>query len=298
MLYENVLGLIGNTPLVKLNNITKGCDANIYAKVEKYNISGSIKDRAAYQMIVDLIEEGKIKEGSTLIEPTSGNTGIGLACLANYFNMKCIIVLSSAMSLERRTAILNYGAELVLVDGGMKECVAKANELNKQIPGSVIVGQFDNPSNVKAHYLTTGKEIYNDLKDVDVVIAGIGTGGTITGIGKYFKENKPSVEIIGYEPASSPLITKGVANPHKIQGIGANFIPSILDLKYIDKVLTVEDDDAINVAKDLLKKESLFVGISSGGALALALRLAKEKEYKGKNIVVIFPDSGERYSWN
>jgi len=298
MKYENILGLIGNTPLIRLTNSIGNKTANVYAKIEKGNISGSIKDRAAYQMIIDLMKNGKIQKGSTIIEPTSGNTGIGLACLSNYFDLHCIIVMPSSMSVERRTAIKNYGAELVLVDGGMKECVSKAQELEQQIKGSVIVGQFENDSNAKAHYLTTGPEIYSDLKEVDVIIAGIGTGGTITGIGKYFKEVKPSVEIIGIEPFSSPLITKGIAGSHKIQGIGANFIPKVLNLQYVDQVLTVKDEDAIEGSKELLKKEGLLVGISSGATFACAKKLLNDKKYENKNIVLIMPDSGERYTWN
>lgn len=298
MLYNNVLGLVGNTPLVKLNKISEGLKANIYLKIEKNNLSGSIKDRASLQMIQDLLKEGRIKEGGTIIEPTSGNTGIGLACLSNYFNLKCIIVMPSSMSFERRKLIKDYNAQLVLVDGGMKECVDKANELQKEIENSVVVGQFENPSNYMAHYLTTAKEILDDLSDTNVIISGIGTGGTIVGIGKYIKENDKNIEVIGFEPESSPLLTKGYSNNHKIQGIGANFIPGIFDEKFIDKIYRVNDDEAIETAKELLKKEALFLGISSGAGVNLALKLAKQKEYEGKNIVVICPDSGERYTWN
>lgn len=298
MLYNDVLGLVGNTPLVKLNKITQGLNANIYLKVEKNNLSGSIKDRASLQMILDLFDEGKITEGGTIIEPTSGNTGIGLACLANYFNLKCIIVMPSSMSLERRKLIKDFNAELVLVDGGMAECVKEAERIQQNLPNSYVVGQFDNPSNPKAHYLTTAKEIINDLPKTDVIISGIGTGGTITGIAQYIKENNPNVKIVGFEPVSSPLITKGISGAHKIQGIGANFIPSVFNKDLIDEIYRVEDDKAISVAKELLQKESLFLGISSGAGLALALELAKKKEYQGKNIVVICPDSGERYTWN
>ncbi len=298
MLLKSALELVGNTPLVKLNKISEGLNANIYLKIEKNNLSGSIKDRASYQMIIDLLESGKIKKGGTIIEPTSGNTGIGLACLANYFDLKCIIVMPSSMSMERRKLIKDYNAELVLVDGGMKECVIKANEIQANTNNSIVVGQFDNLSNVRAHYLNTGREILNDLPNTDVIISGIGTGGTIVGISKYAKEHNKNIEIIGFEPKSSPLITKGYSNKHKIQGIGANFIPSIFKSEDIDNIMLVDDDDAINTSKDLLKKEALFLGISSGAGLYIALSLAKNERYKGKNIVVICPDSGERYTWN
>ena len=297
MLLDNVIELIGNTPLVKLNKCVPN-KCSIYAKIEKNNLSGSIKDRAAIQMIIDLIDSNQIKEGDTIIEPTSGNTGISLACISNYFNLKCIIVMPSSMSLQRRKLIQDYGAELVLVDGGMKEAKEKAYELNKEIAGSVVVGQFDNTSNYMSHYYSTGPEIFNDLPDADVIICGIGTGGTITGIGRYLKDNHKNTELIGVEPLSSPLITKGKASPHKIQGIGANFIPSILDQKVIDKMLLVSDEEAIETSRMILKKEGLLVGISSGAALAAALSLVSQRSYRNKKIVVIFPDSGERYSWN
>ena len=249
-------------------------------------------------MIRDLFDQGKLHRGDTIIEPTSGNTGIALACLANSFDLKCIIVMPEKMSLARRKLIADYGAELVLVSGGMKECKEKAEQLQNQIEGSFIVGQFDNPSNVKAHYERTAKEILSDLPDVRVIVAGIGTGGTISGIGKYVKDHHLDVEVIGVEPFSSPLITLKKAGPHRIQGIGANFIPSILNQEVISKIALVKDEDALAMAKELVRKESLFVGISSGAAMKVALDLAAENQYAGKKIVAILPDSGERYEWN
>ncbi len=298
MLYENVLGLIGNTPMVKLSNINFELNSKLYAKIEKNNLSGSIKDRACYQMIISLINEGKLKKGSTIIEPTSGNTGIGLACLCNYFSLNCIIVMPESMSLERRKLIRDFNGKLELVQGGMKECKERANELNKEIPDSIILGQFDNENNVKAHYFYTAKEILNDLPDVDVIICGIGTGGTISGIGKYIKDNNLNIEVIGVEPKSSPLITLKRAGKHKIQGIGANFIPSILDQSVISKMVLVSDEEAIECSRELVKKEGLFVGISSGANYAAAKQLINDPIYKNKKILMIFPDSGERYSWN
>lgn len=298
MVLENTLELIGNTPVVKMNRIAEGCAASVYAKIEKNNLSGSLKDRAALQMIRDLFDQGKLHRGDTIIEPTSGNTGIALACLANSFDLKCIIVMPEKMSLARRKLIADYGAELVLVSGGMKECKEKAEQLQNQIEGSFIVGQFDNPSNVKAHYERTAKEILSDLPDVRVIVAGIGTGGTISGIGKYVKDHHLDVEVIGVEPFSSPLITLKKAGPHRIQGIGANFIPSILNQEVISKIALVKDEDALAMAKELVRKESLFVGISSSAAMKVALDLAAENQYAGKKIVAILPDSGERYEWN
>ena len=298
MLYENVLGLIGNTPMVKLSNINFELNSKLYAKIEKNNLSGSIKDRACYQMIISLINEGKLKKGSTIIEPTSGNTGIGIACLCNYFSLNCIIVMPESMSLERRKLIKDFNGKLELVQGGMKECKEMATELNKEIQDSIILGQFDNENNAKAHYLYTAKEILNDLPDVDVIICGIGTGGTISGIGKYIKDNNLNIEVIGVEPKSSPLITLKRAGKHKIQGIGANFIPSILDQSVISKMVLVSDEEAIESARELVKKEGLFVGISSGANYAAAKQLIKDPIYKNKKILMIFPDSGERYSWN
>ncbi len=298
MLLDNTLELIGNTPIVKLNRIAEGLPASVYAKIEKNNLSGSVKDRAALQMIQDLFDQGKLHRGDTIIEPTSGNTGIALACLANYFDLRCIIVMPESMSLARRKLIKDYRAELVLVSGGMKQCAEKAEQLHQQIAGSIIVGQFDNPSNVKAHYERTAREILFDLPDVRVIVAGIGTGGTISGIGKYIKDHRLNIEMIGVEPFSSPLITLKKAAPHKIQGIGANFIPSILNQEVIHKIALVKDEDALNTAKELVRKESLFVGISSGAVMKVAMDLAVENQYADKKILAIFADSGERYEWN
>lgn len=296
MLYQNVLSLIGKTPLVKLNyNNLK--ELNVYAKIEKLNLSGSIKDRPAYQMIKELINQDKLHQGDTIIEPTSGNMGISLACLSNIFKLNCIIVMPKSMSLERRKLISDYHAKIELVDGGMNECKIKALELQKEIKGSVILGQFDNENNVKSHYSTTIKEILEDLPDVDVIISGIGSGGTISGIGKYVKDHHLNIEIIGVEPLNSPLITLKRSGNHKIQGIGANFIPSILDQNVIYKMILISDEDAEKYSRELITNEGLLVGLSSGAVLAGAHKLIKNNEYKHKKIVLIFPDSGERYSW-
>ena len=300
MIYKNITELIGNTPLVKLDKIKQvhGLNVELYGKLEKANPVGSVKDRPVLQMLKDYQTARVIKKGTTIIEPTSGNTGIALAALANYFDYKAVIVMPSSMSIERRNLIKTYNAELVLVEGGMKEAVDKAEEIKASIPGSIIFGQFVNLSNPKVHYLNTAEEIYKDLKDVDVIVAGIGTGGTISGIGRFFKEKKLKTEIIGVEPASSPLINKGIAGKHKIQGIGANFIPEVLNLEYVDRVVTVDDEDAIECAREMVKQEGLLVGISSGAALKAAIDLAKDGKYKNKKIVVILPDTGERYQWN
>ncbi|MDR0934770.1 MAG: cysteine synthase A [Erysipelotrichaceae bacterium] len=300
MVYKNIVELIGNTPLVKLDKIKKAHNLNfdLYGKLEKQNPAGSIKDRPVLEIFKDYQKAGVLKKGSTIIEPTSGNTGIALSALANYFDYKVIIVMPSSMSIERRNLIKAYNAELVLVDGGMADAVNKAEELKKSIPGSIIFGQFTNLSNPKSHYLHTAIEIHEDLKKADVIIAGIGTGGTISGIGRYYKENNLPIEIIGVEPTNSPLISKGYSGKHKIQGIGANFIPETLNLNYVDKIITVEDEVAIETAKDIVRKEGLLVGISSGAALAAAISLSKDKKYENKNIVVILPDTGERYQWN
>ena len=294
MRYESSIDLIGNTPLVKLKNLFD--KQEVYAKIEKNNLTGSIKDRPALFMIKDLIDRRIIKSGDTIIEPTSGNTGISLAALANIYKLKCIIVMPESASLERRKLIADYRAELVIVDGGMKECIVKAEELHKQIINSYIIGQFDNKQNYLSHYITA-KEILDDLVDVDVIIAGIGTGGTITGIGKYIIENNKNVELIGIEPLESPLITKKTTNKHQIQGIGANFIPSILDQSVIDKMLLVSERDALFWANKIVTEEGLFVGISSGAVIAGAKQLIENSYYSNKKIVLIFPDSGERYTW-
>lgn len=300
MIYNSILELIGHTPLVRLNKIEQAYNLNnkFYGKLERQNPAGSIKDRAVYQMLLDYQQKGLLKKGSTIIEPTSGNTGIALCALGNYFDYSIIIVMPKSMSIQRQELMKAYNGQLILVDGGMKEAVAKAEELKAQIPGSLILGQFDNPSNPKAHYLTTGKEILDDIPDLDYLFAGIGTGGTISGLGHFFKENHPCTKIIGIEPFSSPLINKGHAGPHKIQGIGANFVPDNYLKEYIDEVIDVKDEEAILTAKDLVKKEGLLVGISSGAALIGAINYSKENKLSDKKIAVILPDTGERYSWN
>lgn len=300
MIYKNITELIGNTPLVKLDKIIAayGLKFDLYGKLEKANPIGSVKDRPVLQILLDYQKAGVIKKGSTIIEPTSGNTGIALAALGNYFEYKVILVMPSSMSNERRSLIRAYNAELVLIDGGMQQAVDKAEEIKASIPGSIIFGQFTNFSNPKAHYLHTAEEIYKDLKDVDVVVSGIGTGGTISGIGHFFKEKHLPVEMIAVEPLASPLLSKGLAGKHMIQGIGPNFVPKILDLECVDRIMTVSNEDAIESAKEIVRKEGLLVGISSGAALKAALELNEDKKYENKRIVVIFPDTGERYQWN
>ena len=303
MLYNNTLELVGNTPIVRLGKIEKKFNLNekikLFGKVEKNNPIGSVKDRPVKQMLLDLFESGKLKEGSTIIEPTSGNTGIAMAAIGSYLKLNVIIVMPSSMSQERRKLIKDYGAKLELVDGGMSVAVERANQLNNEIKDSVIPGQFINQSNVKAHYNYTAPEIFNDIPDVDYIVAGIGTGGTATGIGKYIVDNKKQTKVIGVEPESSPLLTKGKASPHKIQGIGANFIPEILDQKVISEIIDVSDDNAINTARDICLKEGLLVGISSGASVYGAVELSKKIEVnKEIKIVSILPDTGERYTWS
>ncbi len=300
MLYKNGYNLVGKTPLLELRNIEKEFDltAKIFAKVEYFNPAGSVKDRVALMMIKDAEEKGVLKPGATLIEPTSGNTGIGIASIAAMKGYKAILVMPETMSIERRKLLKAYGAEIVLTEGklGMKGAIAKAEELNKEIPNSVILGQFVNPSNPKAHYLTTGPEIYKDLKGkVDMFIAGVGTGGTISGVGKFLKEQNKFVKIIAVEPASSPVLSEGHAGPHMIQGIGAGFVPDTLDTKIYDKVVAVSNEDAFAYGKLMGIKEGMLVGISSGAALYTAIMEAKKEENSGKNIVVLLPDSGDRY---
>ena len=299
-IYTSVAQLIGHTPLLELTNITKKDDlkARVLVKLEGCNPAGSAKDRVALAMILDAEEKGILKPGSVIIEPTSGNTGIGLCSVAAARGYKCIIVMPDSMSMERRLLMTAFGGELVLTPGaqGMTAAIAKAEELAKELPGSWIAGQFVNPANPKAHYLTTGPEIWEDTDgNVDIFVAGIGTGGTITGTGKYLKEQNPSLRIVGVEPADSPLITKGKAGPHGIQGIGANFIPEILDTKLPDEVVTVTTEEAYTAGRRLGTEEGVLAGISAGAALHVALELAKKTENAGKTIVALLPDSGVRY---
>jgi cysteine synthase A len=299
-IYKGALGLIGNTPLVELTHIEKafGLEAKILAKLEYFNPAGSVKDRIAKEMIEDAEEKGLLKEGSTIIEPTSGNTGIGLAAIAAAKGYRIIIVLPETMSIERRNIIKAYGAELVLTDGtkGMKGAIAKAEELAKEIENSFIPGQFENPANPAAHKKTTGPEIWNDTDgNVDAFVAGVGTGGTLTGVGQYLKAKKSDVQVIAVEPETSPVLSQGYAGAHKIQGIGAGFVPKTLNTEVYNEVVLVKDDDAFKYSKAIAKEEGILVGISSGAALAAAIEYAKRAENKGKNIVVLLPDSGDRY---
>ena len=299
-IYTSVEQLIGKTPLVELTNIEKKYDlkAKLLAKVELFNPGGSAKDRVAKAMIDEAEKAGKLQKGGTVIEATSGNTGIGLALVASARGYKAVIIMPDTMSVERQKMIKAYGAEIVLTDGakGMKGAVEKAEEICKATPNSIIAGQFDNPVCVSAHYETTAPEIWGQTDGkVDIFVAGVGTGGTLTGTAKYLKEKNPNVQIVAVEPASSPLLSKGVSGGHKIQGIGANFIPSILDTNIYDEVIAVSDEDAFSGARTLGKTEGLFVGISSGAAFFAALELAKRKENAGKNIVMILPDDGGRY---
>lgn len=298
--YKHIDELIGKTPLVELTNIEKelNLEATIYAKVEFFNPAGSVKDRIALAMIDDLEERGILKEGSTIIEPTSGNTGIGLSSVAAARGYRAIIVMPETMSIERRKLMKAYGAEIILSEGakGMKGAIAKAEELNKEIPNSIIPGQFVNPVNPFTHKVKTGPEIYEDLDGkVDIFVAGVGTGGTISGVGNFLKSKLPNVKIVAVEPASSPVLSKGVAGPHKIQGIGAGFVPKTLDTSIYDEVIAVENEDAFKFGRMIGKKEGFLVGISSGAATYAAVELAKRPENKGKNIVVLLPDTGERY---
>ena len=299
-IYTSVHQLIGRTPLLELTHIARNDNlkARVLAKLEGCNPAGSAKDRVALSMILDAEETGILKPGSVIIEPTSGNTGIGLCSVAAARGYKCIIVMPDSMSMERRLLMTAFGGQLVLTPGagGMAAAIAKAEELAKELPGSWIAGQFVNPSNPKAHYLTTGPEIWEDTDgNVDIFVAGIGTGGTITGTGKYLKEKNPNVKLVGVEPADSPLITEGRAGPHGIQGIGANFIPEILDTSLLDAVVTVTTEEAYAAGRRLGAEEGVLAGISAGAALHAALELAKKEENAGKTIVALLPDSGERY---
>lgn len=297
MLFKSIFELVGNTPLVQINKLND-TSANIYAKVEYFNPTGSVKDRIAKAMILNAEEKGLLNKDSIIVEPTSGNTGIGLSAMATARGYKAIIVMPDTMSVERRNLMKAYGATVVLSEGskGMKGAIEKANEIKAANPNVFIPGQFDNPSNPEAHYLTTGPEIYRDLDGkVDILVGGIGTGGTITGAGKYLKEQNPNIKVIGVEPISSPVLSKGYSGPHKIQGIGAGFVPNTLDRNILDEVITIENDDAFAMGRLLSKEEGILVGISAGAAMKAALMVANREENKGKNIVVILPDGGDRY---
>ncbi len=300
MLYSSVTELIGGTPMLELKNIAAkdSLTVRLFVKLEGCNPAGSAKDRVALNMILDAEEKGLLQPGSVIIEPTSGNTGIGLCFVAAARGYRCIIVMPDSMSIERQKLMTAYGAELVLTPGagGMSAAIAKAEELKISLPGSIIAGQFDNPANPAAHYRTTGPEIWADTQGkVDIFVAGIGTGGTITGTGKYLKEQNPDVKIVGVEPADSPLLTRGTAGPHGIQGIGANFVPSILDTGSIDEIMTVTTEAAYTTGRRMGTEEGVLAGISGGAALWAALELAKRPENAGKTIVALLPDSGERY---
>ena len=299
-IYKGTLGLIGNTPLVEVTNIEKelGLQATVLVKLEYFNPAGSVKDRIAKAMIEDAEAKGLLKEGSVIIEPTSGNTGIGLASIAAAKGYRIILTMPETMSIERRNILKAYGAELVLTEGakGMKGAIAKADELAKEIPNSFIPGQFVNPANPAAHKATTGPEIWNDTDGkVDIFIAGVGTGGTLTGTGEYLKEKNPNVKIVAVEPATSPVLSEGKGGPHKIQGIGAGFVPEVLNTQIYDEIIPVENEKAFETSKELTRTEGVLTGISSGAALYAALQLAQRPENEGKTIVALLPDSGDRY---
>ncbi len=298
--YDRILDTVGHTPLVRLHHIEEkyGLKATLLAKVESFNPAGSVKDRIAKAMIEDAEKKGLINKDTVIVEPTSGNTGIGLSMVAASKGMRIILTMPETMSVERRNLLKAYGAELVLTEGakGMKGAIAKAEELAKEIPNSFIPSQFENPANPDAHYRSTGPEIYEDSEGtVDIFIAGVGTGGTLSGTGKYLKEKKPSVKVIAVEPETSPVLSKGVAGPHKIQGIGAGFVPNTLDTSIYDEILPISNEEAFEKGRLSARSEGLLIGISSGAALAAAIKIASRKENEGKTIVVLFPDTGERY---
>lgn len=299
-IYQSAAELIGKTPLLEVKNLEKKyhLKARILVKLEYFNPAGSVKDRIARQMIEDAEADGRLKEGATIIEPTSGNTGIGIASVAAARGYKVILTMPETMSVERRNILKAYGAEIVLTDGsrGMSGAIEKARELEKEIPGALVLGQFDNPSNPKAHRLSTGPEIWEDTKgEIDIFIAGVGTGGTLTGVGEYLKSKNPKIKVIAMEPATSPAISEGHGGAHKIQGLGAGFVPSVLNQEIYDEVVTVDNEIPFRTAKELAVTEGILTGISSGAALSVALELAKKPENAGKTIVTILPDSGDRY---
>ena len=300
MLYKNGYDLVGGTPLLELTHIEKefNLKAKLFAKVEYFNPAGSVKDRIALSMINDAEAKGVLKEDTVIIEPTSGNTGIGLASIATMKGYRVVLTMPESMSIERRKLLKAYGAELVLTEAskGMKGAIARAEELTKEIPNSIILGQFVNPANPKVHFETTGPEIFKDLEGkVDAFVAGVGTGGTITGTGKYLKSQKADVRVIAVEPAASPVLSEGKAGPHMIQGIGAGFVPDTLDTSVYDEIIKIENDDAFIYGRLIGKKEGILVGISSGAALYAAIQVASRDEFKDKNVVVLLPDSGDRY---
>ena len=298
MIYQGIDELVGKTPLVRIHHVTKGIGAEVLVKLERNNPAGSIKDRVALQMILDAEEKGKLRPGAVIIEPTSGNTGVGLAAFGAVRGYRVILIMPETMSRERQLLLTAYGAQVVLTPGsaGMQGAIDKARELAEEYPGSWIPEQFENPSNPKAHYLSTGPEIWEDTKgQVDILVAGVGTGGTLTGVGRYLKEQKPTVEIVAVEPDRSPLLSGGEAGPHGLQGIGANFIPKILDQELYQEVIRVRDEDAYHMGQRLAREEGILTGITSGAAVWAALEVAKRPENQGKTIVAILPDTGERY---